>query len=440
MPAFQYKRRGRAERYQDDEHELAFENDNSPDEGRAAPQAAETSGERYPNAMSYRRGVKASAKIVFQPNLIDGIFPAKGLAAVVGASGTGKSFVLLDMMAAITTGTPFAGHEIDRTGGVAYFCYEDEGSIDARWKGLQDKYDANLDDAPFFPISMPMPLSTDAGWDAVVDTLGKIENDCREFYGVPLVAAFIDTVHASQMVAKENDADSWAHPIDEMKRLAEAANVVIVISHHAGKSPDGDSRGNDGTLWRGSSSAPAAMDAIIGLRMDKSEGEVTRRWMFKEKVKNGGRTGYVADIIENERVVGYFPNGRAVTTLFMTYDRDGQAKAAENKAERARLKAAEKAASKPRVRTEYELPAMQAIRLVAKSECRETQLTAGGWAYVASKHAVEDRFKSIVGSLNGNASKRLKTAIDNLTKFDGLEFNETLVAYEFKSAEPIPLA
>src|SRR4051812_1287674 len=62
--------------------------------------------------------------------IIDGVLP-EGVSALYGPSGSGKSFVALDIAGSIVTGKPFLGKFPVREGIVVYL--QLEGELDSRW-------------------------------------------------------------------------------------------------------------------------------------------------------------------------------------------------------------------------------------------------------------------------------------------------------------------
>ncbi|WP_428428633.1 AAA family ATPase [Pararhizobium sp.] len=370
-------------------------------------------------------------------DLIDGIITRVSRNGIVGSSGSGKSFGIMEMAACVMTGKPFAGHDVLRRGGFGYFSYEAPGTVKARMHGLLNKYGEALHDVPWFPCPTPINLSNEDGWEALFDTVEAMHQRCWELFERPLVAIAVDTVHASQMVLKENDAGEWAGPLDWMKRISEHFKLAFLVCHHSGKSQDTpDGKTAEGSLWRGSGAAPAALDNILAVKMDKREGKVSRRWMFQEKSKDG-ETGYIADIETKVHVIGRKRNGKPATTLTLDFNRKTADDIKSERAQDAKAKAEAKAAN--RKRGEYELPLMQAIRIVAKEQCRETKLKAGGWHYEAHTYDVEAKFREIATCDPSNMKARFKSAVSALMKNDGLEHDETAVTYSLKVKEPVRL-
>lgn len=383
-------------------------------------------------------GIDTSREFVPPDDLIDGLITRVSRNGIVGASGSGKSFVFGEMIASVTTGQPFAGHDVLRPGGFGYFSYEASGTLEPRWRGLERKYDGLLSDpwgraiVPYFPVARPLPLDSDRGWRAMQDTIKRMEDVSWDVFDMPLVAVAVDTVHASQMVAKENDSDAWARPLEWMLELSEEHRLAFIVAHHSGKSSDGpDGKTSEGNLWRGSGAAPAALDNIIAVKMNKREGKVTRRWLYLEKSKDS-ETGYIADIETKVHKIGFKSNGKAITTLTLDFTRKSESDRMQERADELQRKAKERG-WRP---TAAARKLMAAIRLVAEEEGRAVQLANGDWSYTASQYEVERRFKMKVTS---NAARDFGTAKVALIDKANMVADDTSVTFIITTKEPVPV-
>ncbi len=382
-------------------------------------------------------GIDTSRDFLPPDDLVDGLIPRVSRCGIVGASGSGKSFVLGQLAASLGKKLPFAGRDVLRQGGFGYFSYEASGTLEPRWRGLERKYpgmladDSGIATVPYFPVARPLSLDTDRGWRAMDDTIKRMEDVCWDVFSLPLVAVAVDTVHASQMVAKENDSDAWAKPLEWMLDLSEEHRLAFIISHHSGKTSDApDGKTTEGSLWRGSGAAPAALDNIIAIKMNKREGKVTRRWVYLEKSKDS-ETGYICDISTNVHTIGEKSNGKPITTLTLDFTEKTEE---ELKTDRSRdIDKRKTAAWKP---TEPAKRLMKAIRKVAEKECRAVKLSSGKWSYTASKIGVETLFRSEV---ENNATRDLRKAKNELTDKAGLIDDGTMMTYELTTEKPIAI-
>jgi RecA-family ATPase len=67
--------------------------------------------------------------------LIKGVLPAADIVTIFGASGSGKSFIVLEMAACIALGTPWRGRRVKK-GRVVVIAAEGSGSYGKRIKAL----------------------------------------------------------------------------------------------------------------------------------------------------------------------------------------------------------------------------------------------------------------------------------------------------------------
>ena len=71
--------------------------------------------------------------------LVKDLIFENGIGLASGQWGTAKTFGMLDLSASVMTGTPFAGREIIRRGGVVFIAAEGASEIPIRLEGLVEK-------------------------------------------------------------------------------------------------------------------------------------------------------------------------------------------------------------------------------------------------------------------------------------------------------------
>ena len=173
--------------------------------------------------------------------LIKTLFESNALGQVFGATGSGKSFVVLDMAYCIATGLDYHGLTT-KQGNVAYICGEGFRAIGRRVKALQNKYDATIAGKLF--ISEQPGAFIDIGvTSSVADAIKSIGN-------VSLV--IIDTYHRNMGGGNENSADDFGVILRNIDTFLKPLNVAVLIVHHSGHMETDRSRG--------SSAIRAAMD------------------------------------------------------------------------------------------------------------------------------------------------------------------------------------
>ena len=194
---------------------------------------------------------------------VRGVLPEAGLAALYGPSGSGKSFLLLDLLGAVAEGCQWFGHRVEPCA-VTYIALEGEAGVQQRVDAYRGRHGAALAGARFMvqPFALLVEDDAEALARAIVDSGG----------GGGIVA--IDTLNRAAGATDENDARDMARIIDAAKRLQRAVGGLVLVVHHTGKDA---TRG-----LRGHSSLHAALDAVVEVTRD---GEA-RSWRLA-KSKDG---------------------------------------------------------------------------------------------------------------------------------------------------------
>lgn len=195
--------------------------------------------------------------------LIDDVLPSSGLASVFGPSGVGKSFVCLDMAAAIASGADWFGHVTEQCR-VVYVVLEGQAGFRRRVTAWETHHGKPFPDNVRFVFD---PFA----FTAVNHSrkLGELITQCG---GAGLV--IIDTLNKSAPGTDENSSSDMGKILAGASELQEATGGMTLLVHHPGKDA---SRG-----LRGHSSLHAALDTVIEVVRD----EELIRWKLV-KCKDG---------------------------------------------------------------------------------------------------------------------------------------------------------
>lgn len=228
--------------------------------------------------------------------LVRGVLPATGFAAVYGPSGSGKSFLALDLCAAIADGSEWFGRRVTAAP-VAYVCLEGEAGLSKRAKAWSVRNRRGLPDRLRF-ITQPLDLRQSADIAdlsaAVVAAGGR---------GGLLV---IDTLNRAAPGADENTSTDMGELIEASKELQRRIGGVVLLVHHTGK---------DGTKGlRGHSSLYAALDAAI----EVSRTDNHREWSIAKSKDDadGERNAFILRMVE----LGDDEDGEPVTSCVIDVD------------------------------------------------------------------------------------------------------------------------
>lgn len=202
--------------------------------------------------------------------MVKGVLPAEGLSALYGASGSGKSFLSLDMGCAIASGEPeWFGTRIYQAP-VTYVCLEGEAGLGKRIKAWSNYHNKSVPSSIRF-VTQPFDL---------------LSNDVTEL-ARSLIAAgganglvMVDTLNRAAAGADENSSVDMSNLIAACKRLQGLAGGMVLLVHHTGKDT---SKG-----LRGHSSLHAALDGAI----EVVKTDARREWSVAKSKDDATGTSY----------------------------------------------------------------------------------------------------------------------------------------------------
>lgn len=238
---------------------------------------------------------------------VRGVLPAQGLASVYGPSGSGKSFLVLDMAAAIADGAQWFGYRV-KAAPVVYVPLEGQAGFRLRaaaWEARNGR---------------PLPV----GLRLVLQPFKLTEpQDVPDLAAAVLAAGagavtIIDTLNAAAPEADENASGDMGRILEAAKELQRLTGGLVLVVHHTGKDA---SKG-----LRGHSSLFAALDAAIEVVRDGDRKE----WRVAKAKdgKDGDAHAFRLDVVE----LGDDADGEPVTSCVVT-----PTESAEDGAKRAKL-------------------------------------------------------------------------------------------------------
>ncbi|SFT45287.1 AAA family ATPase [Paraburkholderia aspalathi] len=195
--------------------------------------------------------------------LVRDVVPADSLVALFGPSGSGKSFLALDLCAVIAGGGEWFGHRVTAAP-VVYVALEGEVGLSKRAKAWSARNRRTLPDDLRF-IMQPFNVSN----------LSDVDDLARAVLaggGADLLV--LDTLNRAAPGADENSSRDMSQVINNLGTLKDRIGCTVLVVHHTGKDT---SKG-----LRGHSSLFAALDAAIEVRRDGD-----RREWSDAKVKEG---------------------------------------------------------------------------------------------------------------------------------------------------------
>ena len=228
-------------------------------------------------------------------HLVKPLLPAAGLGAVYGPPACGKSFLALDLAAAVAEGADWFGFRTRKVP-AAYVALEGESGLRQRLAAWQMAHGRSLPDGLRLMVQ-PFCLSE---LRDVADLALALQ------FEVPEGLVILDTLNRSAPAVDENTSQGMGLIVERLAELQRAFGGLMLAVHHTGKSAAAGLRGHSSLL--------AALDVAIEVTR---EGDV-RAWRL-EKAKDGSdgiERGFWLDVVE----IGHDEDGDAVTSCTVRPD------------------------------------------------------------------------------------------------------------------------
>lgn len=195
---------------------------------------------------------------------VKGVLPRAGLVVVYGASGSGKTFAVLDLVAAISRGVDWRTRRVHQ-GRVAYICAE----------GAQGFIRRLMAYGQVFGRSGIRTLTAAPNFMDVKDPK-KVIDAIRAAGGADIVV--VDTLAQVALGGNENAAEDMGKVLKACRGIHASTGATVLLIHHSGKDESKGARG-----WSG---LRAAADAELEVLR---EGE--QRTLGVTKMKDGDDGG-----------------------------------------------------------------------------------------------------------------------------------------------------
>jgi len=167
--------------------------------------------------------------------LVQGLLQRDGLGVIFGESGSGKSFLALDLSTAIASGQEWRGLSVE-AGRVVYIAAEGAGGFRKRLQATADAQTIPLEGLPLGVIADAPNFLTDDD-KAIADAVSAAG-------GAVLIT--IDTLAAVTPGGNENSGEDMGEVIARCKRLQSETGAFVMLVHHSGKDASRGARGWSG--------------------------------------------------------------------------------------------------------------------------------------------------------------------------------------------------
>lgn len=193
--------------------------------------------------------------------LIDNVVGAGDKVMIYGASGCGKTHVVIDLIFSACQGVQFARRfPTARRLNVAYAAGEGLSGLAQRFAAVMDYYSYHdaMFDYPNFAFFETVPQLY-AGDDAIyseriTDFIAEWKERQAKGECQPLDILVIDTLHTATAGADENSAKDMGIVLQLVQRATKELGCAVILIHHTNK---------NGESERGSSALRGAMDTMI---------------------------------------------------------------------------------------------------------------------------------------------------------------------------------
>lgn len=202
-------------------------------------------------------------------DLIRGVLPRSGLAAMFSPSGSGKSFLILDMVGALQTGEPWFGRRT-RPVKCTYVVLEGQGGLRKRVEAYQ-AVNGPLDGVAFMvePFAIIEPDQADELADRIIES------------GNAGGLVVIDTLSRAAGGVDENGPEGMGRILAGAGRLQHRLGGLVLLVHHTGK--------DTAKGLRGHSSLVGALDAAIEVNRDGDN----REWIIAKNKDDRDGEGHL---------------------------------------------------------------------------------------------------------------------------------------------------
>lgn len=226
-----------------------------------------------------------------------------GASVWYGPSNTGKSFLLLDLAAAVATGRKFRDELEVEQGAVVYVALEGATGMGNRVIAMH-REGLLPEAAPLFLIFDPVNLLTDGH----APRLAEAVKTAAEQSDMPCKLVVIDTMSRAMAGGDENKAADMTAAVAAIDAVRALSGAHVAVVHHCGKD---EARGS-----RGHSSLRAAVDTEVEIIRPEGQSVSTARITKQRDLPFGPPMPYRLRVIE----LGTGRRGKPITSCVVHHE------------------------------------------------------------------------------------------------------------------------
>lgn len=160
------------------------------------------------------------------------------IGSVFGPSGHYKSFVVVELIAAIATGQAFYGHVVKKAGPVITIIGEGQQGYRNRFRALEIERKIDLSNAPIYVSKSPVLFGDPTSLEPALSDIRSL----AEQAGKPVLIT-IDTL-SRNLSGDENSSQDMPRFVQHITRLRDEFGCAVLVVHHSGYGPQERSRGH----------------------------------------------------------------------------------------------------------------------------------------------------------------------------------------------------
>jgi hypothetical protein len=214
--------------------------------------------------------------------LVEGVLTLGDCSVLYGDSNSGKTFLVIDMAAAIARGVPWMGKRTE-AGLVVYLAAESPASVRGRLQAYQKHHECRVPN--FAIVQSPIDLfDGDADTNRVIKLVHQLERQRGQ--KVRLIVG--DTLARLSAGANENAGQDMGLVVRRFDRIRTECKAHFLLIHHSGKAAAAGARG-----WSG---IRAAVDTEIEIS-DSPAGRCVEITKQRDLPGKGTRIGFRLDVV-----------------------------------------------------------------------------------------------------------------------------------------------